>query len=328
MAKSNFSNGDFVTPNFMNSLYLTGDGHLHDGVDSDGHASKIDINSHTTGTLLGSRVAIQARNYIDGLQISWNQAALSWTVSIAAGAAMDSTNTVMMTNTSTFTKSLIDSTGLVYDPFVVGGGLGGCEPLFMTPIAAGIWVHVFILGALDNGVVVQSDAGFDTDVNATRLISYASGYMTTGNIVYRRVGSVLLAKPGSYYTITKFIQTGDIFVWAASPTVFNATVATTPSFTTITSITPLGVTCKSWMHCYVGYYASGNTIHLIDGIYPTSTTSGHFLYVPSLSGAATDCMIEMVTGVASDIYAFKNSASNNPTLVLHGIRYQDFRGRQ
>jgi hypothetical protein len=148
------------------------------------------------------------------------------------------------------------------------------------------------------------------------------------NWVYRRVGSVLISKTGgTYYQIVKFTQVGDYFIWASIPTIYNSTVALTPSITTITSITPLGVACKSCMHAYTAYAAGGNSIHIMDGQYPTTTTAGHLLLVPTLAGSESNEMIEIITGVSSDIYAYRGSASNNPTLVLHGIRYQDFRGK-
>jgi hypothetical protein len=52
MSKTNFSNGDTLTAAYMNTIYNTGGGHLHDGVDADGHAQKIDLSLHTTSTML------------------------------------------------------------------------------------------------------------------------------------------------------------------------------------------------------------------------------------------------------------------------------------
>ena len=41
MGATNFVNGTIVTPVFLNKIFNTGGGHVHDGADSDGHAQKI-----------------------------------------------------------------------------------------------------------------------------------------------------------------------------------------------------------------------------------------------------------------------------------------------
>jgi len=53
MAKTNFVNGTIVTPEFLNTIYgQSGNGgHIHDGADADGRARKINLDSHTEGTL-------------------------------------------------------------------------------------------------------------------------------------------------------------------------------------------------------------------------------------------------------------------------------------
>jgi hypothetical protein len=70
MAKTKFVNAQtVVTSTFLNQIFggLTTDdgfpdtdplvsGHLHDGVDEDGHASKIDLFLHVTGQLDGANI--------------------------------------------------------------------------------------------------------------------------------------------------------------------------------------------------------------------------------------------------------------------------------
>lgn len=49
MPKTEFHDGTtLVTASFLNRLYRTDGGHKHDGIDSDGHASKIDLNTEFT----------------------------------------------------------------------------------------------------------------------------------------------------------------------------------------------------------------------------------------------------------------------------------------
>jgi hypothetical protein len=51
MAKTTFAHGTIVSSEFLNTMYKTGGGHVHDGADSDGHAGKIDLVSHTSGKI-------------------------------------------------------------------------------------------------------------------------------------------------------------------------------------------------------------------------------------------------------------------------------------
>lgn len=59
MAKTDFANGTIVQPDFLDSMYLTGGGHVHDGADNDGHSSKVNLSNgaHVTGTLPEDMVA-------------------------------------------------------------------------------------------------------------------------------------------------------------------------------------------------------------------------------------------------------------------------------
>jgi hypothetical protein len=69
MAKTNFSDGDELTPTFMNGIYGTGGtgGHRHDGVDLDNHAAKISLPSEVDGVLYQSQLP-SAASFVDGVQ--------------------------------------------------------------------------------------------------------------------------------------------------------------------------------------------------------------------------------------------------------------------
>jgi hypothetical protein len=53
MSKTIFSNGSFLTPNFVQAIYGQGasGGHVHDSTDADGHCKQIDLSAEVTGTL-------------------------------------------------------------------------------------------------------------------------------------------------------------------------------------------------------------------------------------------------------------------------------------
>jgi hypothetical protein len=56
--KTSFSNGSYVTPTFLNTMFVTNGGHVHDDGTSDGHSSKIILTSgvHCSGNLPSDRV--------------------------------------------------------------------------------------------------------------------------------------------------------------------------------------------------------------------------------------------------------------------------------
>jgi hypothetical protein len=51
MAKTPFVHGTIVTPEFLDKIFLYNGGHVHDGDDFDGHAAKINLETHTTGKI-------------------------------------------------------------------------------------------------------------------------------------------------------------------------------------------------------------------------------------------------------------------------------------
>jgi hypothetical protein len=54
MPKTSFSNGSIVYPAFLNSIFSTGGGHVHDGGTNDGSSSKIHPINHVLGSSKGS----------------------------------------------------------------------------------------------------------------------------------------------------------------------------------------------------------------------------------------------------------------------------------
>jgi len=52
VAKTNFVHGTIVTPEWLNTIYgQDGGGHVHDGANADGHAPKINLETHTSGKI-------------------------------------------------------------------------------------------------------------------------------------------------------------------------------------------------------------------------------------------------------------------------------------
>jgi len=91
------------------------------------------------------------------------------------GEWRDSTNTGNIKLTSTISKDLTQN-------WAAGNGNGGRPTgAANNPLAQDTWYHCFLIAKTDGTV----DAGFDTDVNATNLLSDATGYS-----LFRRVGSI------------------------------------------------------------------------------------------------------------------------------------------
>jgi len=57
MPKTTFSNGTIVSPGWLNSHFVTGGGHVHDGVNEDGHCRKIELEVEVTGKLPSHRIS-------------------------------------------------------------------------------------------------------------------------------------------------------------------------------------------------------------------------------------------------------------------------------
>ena len=67
MGKTDFINGTVVTPDFLDTLYLTNGGHKHDGIDDDGHAGKISLETDVSGVLHDNNIG---DHFHDGSRIS------------------------------------------------------------------------------------------------------------------------------------------------------------------------------------------------------------------------------------------------------------------
>lgn len=126
------------------------------------------------------------RNYIDGFILS--TAGTSITMSIAAGQAADSTNTVLI-NGSALSKTTA--------AWAVGNAVGG--KLSAAAIVNSTWYYFYEIRRPDTGVV---DYGFD--------ISSVAPTLPTNYTQYRYIGAGLIDGSGNW---TKFTQTGDDFVW-------------------------------------------------------------------------------------------------------------------
>lgn len=114
-------------------------------------------------------------------------------IDIAVGSARDSSDGSDIKTSSVLTKQIdVD--------WVAGSGAGGF-PSGLT-LAVDTWYHMFMI--LNNDMVTV-DAGFDTSITATNLLTDASSYTD-----YRRIGSVLTDGSSN---ILAYKQYEDRFIW-------------------------------------------------------------------------------------------------------------------
>ena len=173
---------------------------------------------------LASREPPLPRSYGAGCTIS-NDGAPDEDINITAGQWRDSTDTVNLIVPSEFTKA-IDAT------FAEGNDAGGFPDTSLN-LAASTWYHFHLIGTSGGKV----DAGFDTSVTATNLLSDAQAVDTNFRF-FRRIGSILTDATSD---ILLFSQLGDEFLWPVPVLdVDGEVIASAGEALTLTS-TPLGV---------------------------------------------------------------------------------------
>jgi len=131
-------------------------------------------------------------NYIDGFQLS-NDTDTAHDILVGVGTARDNADAVMIKLATAIAKQI--------DVNWAAGDDAGGFPSGLT-LTADTWYHVF---AIHNTALGTIDAGFDTSLTATNLLSDATGYSA-----FRLVGSVLT---DSSSNILNFIQSGEYFYW-------------------------------------------------------------------------------------------------------------------
>lgn len=174
------------------------------------------------------------RGYISGFELE-NATDTEHDIKINTGVCRDQSNKKDIELETTLTKQIdVD--------WVVGDGNGGF-PSGLT-LAADTWYHVFVIATYDGTI----DAGFDTSLTASNLLSDAGDY-----VYYRRIGSVLTNTSSN---IINFLQIGDYFYWLEPLTNYTNSSPGTSSVTTSVS-SPKGINCLSYIASRV--YKSGSS---------------------------------------------------------------------
>lgn len=160
-------------------------------------------------------------------------------INFPVGEAADSTN-VQMIHVDTALVKQIDVN------WAAGTGAGGF-PSGLT-LSADTWYHLFVIGQTDGTV----DAGFDTSLTASFLLTDAVGYT-----LYRRVGSILTDSSSNLTAFSSIeYPGGGLWVdWDDPPLDVDTTTGTSSSTHTIS--VPTGVQVVARLNTY-NQGASGN----------------------------------------------------------------------
>lgn len=225
-------------------------------------------------------------------------------IDITPGKCRDSTDTVDIVISSALGKT-------VNSGWVAGGTpaapLGG---LRTGSFNADTWYHVFVLLVGGSG-----DAGFDTDVNASSLIS------TSGATAFRRIGSVLT---DSTSDVIAFIQDGDWFEWVSPAPDQDGAGNTTGVLLTLS--TPPDVITKAQLSVFVNN-ATTETFYWARS--PSQTNDApvaNNIDLYSNTNAQTAQVVkDILTNTSSQIRYRSSLVSNQFDINTNG--YTDSRGR-
>lgn len=183
--------------------------------------------------------SVVPRNYISGLLVSNNTTDSEYDVDISEGECANNDNSGCIKLTTSITKQIDANWG-------EGTNAGGF-PSGLT-LNADTWYHVFVISKPDGTV----DAGFDTDLSASNLLSDASLYTK-----YRRVGSILTDSSSNIVLFNaKALAGGGMHVDFSSQ--ITETSGTTIAAQAIAVRAPLGIKTKPLFTSYVKAGAAGN----------------------------------------------------------------------
>lgn len=251
----------------------------------------------------GTSVAtIQNRGFIDGLIMSTSGS--SATLSVAAGAATDSTNTARLSLATSISKT----TGA----WAVGTANGGLDT---GVIANSTWYYWYLIRRPDTGVV---DVVFSTSASSPTL--------PTNYTQYRRIGAGLTNGSAQW---VKFFQNGNEFLWDTPVLDVSVSSAGTAAvFRTLSVPRIAGV--KALMNIRVVAGPSGELIYVSDGnisdLAPSFTTAplGSIQCPASLQAAS---QISCSVNASAQIRTRCASGSASEAMYFATYGWVDGRGR-
>jgi len=246
------------------------------------------------------------QGHIDGLITSNSGVDSAHDIVIATGECRDSTDANNINLTSSIIKR-IDA------DFVEGTNNGGF-PSALT-LTSETKYHVFIL-LKDDGTV---DAGFDTSLTATNLLTDATNYLK-----FRRIGFV---QTNDSTNIEQFVQDGDDFIWVTPIQDLSTNVLTTSELQLELSV-PIDVRVKAVFSVKGTHHSNVPYVYIRPLESTDSAPDGTEapLATTSMVGPDSQGPMVMLTNTSGKI-GFRSSESNTTMRVLT-TGWQDNRGKQ
>lgn len=245
------------------------------------------------------------RGYIDGLGLSRNAVTPTTKLDIAAGEAMDSTNTVRIKLGTTLTKRTGGAWVAGNDANGMGNGL---------TIGNNAFYHVFAI--VVNGL---ADVYFDTSV--------AAANKPVGTSYFRRLGSI---RTNASAQLLDFVQVGDEF-WLATPLTDYVGQAMTGggATDTLTISVPQGVRSIWHGHAQVTTTTAGGVVSV--SFHPSGFGAGQVNAGGGTNGTATTLAagasdLHVLANASAQISGTATGAAVTMNVSTHGWR--DFRGKE
>lgn len=283
---------DATAPNATN---LTGSGTISSA--TTGVTQSAGDNSTKIATTAYANRAAVLRSYISGLTLS--TAGASATMSVAAGAASDSTNVFMLSLASSYSKTT--------SAWAVGSGNGGLDT---GAVANSTWYYFYLIRRPDTNV---TDVIFST--------SSSSPALPTNYTQYRYIGAGLTNGSAQW---TKFTQFGDEFWWD-TPVLDVSSTGSTTAVTSTLSV-PRGRKMKAVMNAQI---SSGEMAYISDlanaDLAPSNSIS------PSASVGSTGAavvqhgQVSVWTNTAAQIR--HRESNTTPTINIVTLGWLDLRGK-
>jgi hypothetical protein len=244
------------------------------------------------------------RSYLAGYGLS--TAGSSGTMSIAAGAATDTTNTTMISLTAAISKTT--------SAWSVGTGNGGLDN---GTIANATWYHFYAIMRPDTGVV---DVLFSTSATTPTM---------PANYVYkRRIGAGLT--DGSAHWVA-FSQTGGEFRWLAGVLDVNTTNPGT-SAVSATLTVPIGLKVRAMFNSTLVINTASAQVYFSDlaaNDEATSVTNAPLAQMSNFGVAAGQSAVglEITTNTSAQIRYRLNASDGSSIIRIATIGWIDRRGR-
>lgn len=355
MAKTEFSSGVVVSSDFLNSLYHTLGGHVHDSGTDDGSSSKVNLSAgaHVQGTLPNSMV--EAHTHDGSSQSKINLSSATHVQGTLPIANMDQTGILALIEQNRyaqgyihgFSMSISQVSGSDWHLFVSAGSCRDVGDSQNIDIASAFekvvvdyagtdfddWVSGTGNGGVASGLVIAEnlwlhvfviadadagtvDVGLDTSITAANLKTDTAW---GDDFRYRRIGSIRMTG-SSPYDIAFFGQHGDHFsTIQVATTVISGLTGQTWQLVTLNSLfCPPDVVCELEL-----FVSSSHNVFLQHGIHGQSPAIGGGLLAVGADSLVT---LRVIADESRQVWVYPDHATPAGTLQCNG--YRDFRGKE